>query len=73
MVNLCPWDFNPVELPGQTCSRQCYVAWLVEKLGEANEDGLVILEDGEVPPVNLTDQPWYLSEFPVKDRPKVVD
>lgn len=73
---LCPFDFVAVEKEGYTCDMQCYSAWILHwahlSLEEETSRFIIVPDDMDVP-LTLTEQPWYLSEFPEGDRPKVIE
>ncbi len=70
-MNRCPDCGRPVKHEGETCSRECYADWIRRKQDQTARLGLIVVEDDEVVPLNLSAQPWWLAEFDEDSKPKM--
>jgi len=50
----CP---NPVAKEGETCSAQCWIAWIAQRMA-----GVLHLAEGDKIPLDMRYQPWYNDE-----------
>ena len=60
----CAWCTAPVESEGDTCNEMCYKSyWIALALTSG-----VTLGDGDVPPRDLYQQPWYVNQVGADDH-----
>ncbi len=55
----CPWDSIPVQYEGATCDLTCYRSWIWWMQTQAETPRLLKLQNLEVVPLDLEQQPWY--------------